>query len=80
LSIARTHDLKELLKGLVPHHAELRQLRRGAVFLFDYPVEFRYPGRCATTRQMKAALRWAGRMRLECRRLLGIREKRQPAP
>ena len=72
LPVRRTHDLEALLADLLPHHGELRRLRRGLSFLSDYAVEARYPGRDATKRQMMAALRWAERVREACRSLLGI--------
>jgi hypothetical protein len=71
--IRRTHDLVDLLQAALQHYIDLRGLRRGLLFLTDYAVDIRYPGRNATTRQMRAALRWAGRTREVCRRLLGIR-------
>jgi hypothetical protein len=67
LPLARTQECEDLLDVLLPHDPELRSCRRGAIFLSDFAVEFRYPGRNATTRQMRAALRWAGRMRESCR-------------
>jgi hypothetical protein len=80
VAITRTHDLEKLHKDALPHYAELRGLRRGLLFLTDYAVDIRYPGRDATTRQMQAALRWAGRTRQSCRRLLGLRDRRQRTP
>lgn len=72
LPITRTHDLESLLADLVPHFPSLRRLRRGLAFLSNFAVETRYPGKNATTRQMKAALRWAERVRQECRAILRI--------
>jgi hypothetical protein len=42
------------------------------VFLKQFAVEFRYPGKNATKRQATAALRWAERIRAACRGLLGL--------
>jgi hypothetical protein len=55
-----------------PHHPSLRALRRGLAFLSNFSVDIRYPGDRATKRQAAAALRWAAKVRNECRRLLGI--------
>jgi HEPN domain-containing protein len=72
-AVPRTHDLVALHKLLLPHHPELRNLRRGLEFLTDFAVETRYPGDHATKRQASAAERWAGSVRQVCRRILGIR-------
>src|SRR5258708_212121 len=62
LTIRKTHDLDVLLTALTPHHPSLRTLRRGLVFLTDFAVETRYPGKNARKRQAVAALRWADRI------------------
>src|SRR5262249_49887740 len=72
LSIPKTHDLDDLQKLLAVHHATLRRLKRGLVFLTDFAVDVRYPGNRSTSRQAVAALRWAGRVREACQSLLGI--------
>jgi HEPN domain-containing protein len=72
IAIPRTHVLTNILAVLVPHHPSLASLRRGLVFLTRFAVETRYPGDNATRRQAQAALRWAGRARAECRKLLGL--------
>ena len=77
LSVPKTHDLEALLNTLAPHHPTLRSLRRGLVFLSDFAVETRYPGRNASKRQAVAALRWKDRVRTQARALLGIRERRR---
>src|SRR5262245_50841422 len=69
--IPRTHDLVDLHQVLLPSHASLKPLLRGMLFLKQFAVEFRYPGKNARSRQATAALRWAGRVRQECRSLLG---------
>jgi hypothetical protein len=50
------------------------------VFLTQFAVEFRYPGKNATKRQALAALRWAERIRQECRTILGIKPPRRKKP
>ena len=77
LSVAKTHDLEQLLTVLLPHHVTLRSLRRGLVFLSDFAVETRYPGKNASKRHAVAALRWVDRVRSPARALLGIREPRR---
>jgi hypothetical protein len=47
------------------------------IFLTGFAVETRYPGKNATRRQAEAALRWAGRVRTEARKLLGILSRRR---
>ena len=73
LAIPRVHNLDDLLGLLSPHHPSLQRLRRGLIFLTDFAVEIRYPGDRASKRQAASALRWAGRVRAECRLLLGLR-------
>ena len=72
-----THNLDDLLKRLLPHHATLGSFRRGLIFLTDFAVDIRYPGRKASKRQATSALRWAGQVRTAARGLLGIRERRR---
>jgi HEPN domain-containing protein len=71
--IPHTHILRDLVNLLLPHHAELRSLQRGAKFLTRFAVETRYPGESASKRQAAAAFRWAGRVRAAARGLLGLR-------
>src|SRR5437773_871975 len=63
VSIPRTHNLDDLVALLVPHHAVLRSLRRGMIFLTDFAVDVRYPPVRAAKRQATSALRWAGKVR-----------------
>ncbi len=77
LAISRTHDLEDLLDLLLPHHASLGGCRRGLRFLSVFPVDPRYPLLRTTKRQAASALRWAGRVRQECRNLLGLRPPRR---
>jgi HEPN domain-containing protein len=79
LTIPRTHALEDLGNSLVLFHPILRSFNRGLGFLTGFAVETRYPGKTATRRQSKAALRWADRVRTAARTLLGLplRSKRQ---
>jgi HEPN domain-containing protein len=72
-AIPKTHNLKDLLKLLLPRDATLAPLRRGLDSLTRYAVEFRYPDWRTTTRQMNAALRHTERVRRELRQRLGLR-------
>jgi len=72
-AVPRTHDLFDVVDLLLPHDATLLSIRRGASSLTKYAVEHRYPQKQATTRQMEAALRNAGRVRAELRARLGLR-------
>jgi HEPN domain-containing protein len=74
--IPKTHDLDRLL-GLLPAHPSLRPFRRRLLFLNQFAVDTRYPGKDASKRQAAAALRWAGRVRDACRQLLGVRPPRR---
>jgi HEPN domain-containing protein len=74
--VPRTHELVDLLNLLVSDHASLRSHKRGLVFLTDFAVDPRYPGRDATKRQATATLRWTEKIRAEARALLGIRPRR----
>lgn len=76
-AVPKIHNLDEILSVLLPHHASLRPLRRGLIFLTDFAVGTRYPGENASKRQAVAALRWADRVRDACRSILGIRPSRR---
>jgi HEPN domain-containing protein len=81
LPVSRTHILEDLVVLLLPHHATLRSLRKGARFLTRFAVATRYPGRNATKRQATAALRWAGKVRTAARTQLKIpppRRRKKP--
>ena len=71
-AVPRTHDLGDLIDLVLPHDPSLAQLRRSAISLTKYAVEYRYPSMRATTRQMKSALRVAERFRTEVRARLGL--------
>ncbi len=73
LPVPRTHDLKELLNLLLPHDATLASLLSLLTSLNRYAVEYRYPGRSATIRQARAALRRMEVVRQELRTRLGLR-------
>jgi HEPN domain-containing protein len=77
LAIPRVHNLDDLLNLLLPLQSTLRRFRRGLVFLTDFAVDIRYPGRSASKRQAASALRWAGQVRDACRALLGVRPPRR---
>ena len=72
IAVAKTHELDRLLAVLLPFHPNLRSLKRGLDFLTDFAVDTRYPGNRANKREAASALRWAGRVRSECRGLLGL--------
>jgi hypothetical protein len=83
LPVPKTRDLGDILTRLLPCHPTLRALRRGLLFLTDFAVDSRYPGRTATKRQAAAAFRWTDRVRTTVRALLGIyprRPRRKNAP
>ncbi|HKB36610.1 MAG TPA: HEPN domain-containing protein [Gemmataceae bacterium] len=71
-AVPRTHDMEDLLDLLLPHDAKLASLRRRVSSLTKYAVEYRYPGLRATTREMKSALKIAGRVRKDFRARLGL--------
>ena len=77
LTIPKTHNLMGLYALVHPHHPVLRSVRRGLLYLSDFAVDYRYPGNWASKRQAVAALRWAERVRQECRTLLGIKPTRR---
>ena len=80
VNVPRTHDLDRLLSLLQSSFPSLGSMRRGLQFLSRYAVDTRYPGDNASKRQAAAAYRWAERIRLECRTLLGIKPPRKKKP
>src|SRR5215218_8316330 len=70
LLVPRTHNLEDLLSRLVLTHPCLSSLRRGCKYLNRFAVDARYPGFRTIKRQATSALRWAGRIRREARRIL----------
>jgi hypothetical protein len=71
--IPKIHDLTALVALVLPLHPSLRPLKRGLTMLKNYAVATRYPGLNATKRQAASALRWADRVRKECRALMGLK-------
>ena len=80
LPVPKTHDLEILLSNLATQFPALLKLRRGLSILVDYAVDSRYPGNHTTKRQATSALRWAVKVRVLCRNLLGLPpdKKRKP--
>jgi HEPN domain-containing protein len=72
LSVPKIHDLGPLRSDLLPHEPSLKSLKAACHILSRYAVEYRYPGFSTTTREMRAALRHAGRVRLKVRTILGL--------
>ena len=72
LPFRRIHLLKDLLALLAPHHPSLVPFRRGLTFLTRFAVDTRYPGDHASKREATSALRWAGKVRHACRKLLDL--------
>jgi HEPN domain-containing protein len=72
LVVPRTHELESLLDLLLAHDSTLARLRRGALFLSQFAVDYRYPDANATRRQAQSAVRWAERVRVELRATLGL--------
>jgi HEPN domain-containing protein len=72
LHIPHTHELDKLHVHLLPHYPALAPLRRILVSLSRFAIDYRYPGHSASTREMRAALRHAERVRLEARAILGL--------
>jgi hypothetical protein len=72
LSIPKIHDLEQLLAALLPRAGSLKSLKARLVILSRYAVDYRYPGFSTSTREMRAALRHAERVRLKVRAILGL--------
>ena len=72
LSVPRTHILEDVITMLLPNFSILRSFRKGARFLTRFAVATRYPGKNATKREATSALRWAGKIRMAARTLLGL--------
>lgn len=68
----KTHDLDKLLSLLLPVEPLWAALLPALLRLNDFAVEFRYPGRAATTQDVKAARRDASAVRKEVRSSLGV--------
>jgi HEPN domain-containing protein len=72
VSVPRTQDLELILTLLLPHDNLLRPLSRAVAQLSRFAVEFRYPGKRATTRQMQSALQNVEKVRTAVRSRLGF--------
>jgi HEPN domain-containing protein len=70
--LPKTHNLKDLLKLLLPHDGALSRLKRGLGSLSRFAVDYRYPGLRATNKRMQSAIKQAGRVRSELRLRLGL--------
>jgi HEPN domain-containing protein len=75
-SIPKTHDLLVLVALVQQSHPTVTGLRRGLTVLTRYAVAPRYPWFWTTKRQAASAVRWAAQVRIECRRVLGLRTPR----
>src|ERR1700693_4250827 len=64
--VPKTHEIKELLVALLPHDPTLRPFRRRLNGLTQYAVDYRYPGRHATTKQAESALQFVERVLGRC--------------
>src|SRR5438128_3489814 len=75
LPVPKIHELDDLLAMLLPRDATVQVVRRGLRGLSRFAVDYRYPGFHANRQKAQAALRRAGRVRLEVRTRLGLRTK-----
>ena len=69
---SRTHNLIELLEGLLPHHSQWESFRTPLNTLSQYAVAFRYPGESADKAIARDAMAMCKMIRAECRRTLGL--------
>lgn len=69
----RTHDLLQLLNVCVCIEPLWSAYAQVADTMSDYAVDFRYPGRSATLREAKSALKHCRSLRAEVRRSLGLK-------
>jgi HEPN domain-containing protein len=70
--IPKTHDLIALLNLLLPVEPTWKRLRAGLQGLSTYAVVYRYPGIFANKRTAREALAQCKKIRLICRRSLGL--------
>src|SRR5438105_804688 len=61
--LPKTHNLKDLVKLLLPYDGTLAPLQRGLRTLSRYAVDYRYPGLRATRKRMQSAMKQASRIR-----------------
>jgi HEPN domain-containing protein len=80
LFVPKIHDLVKLRDPLLSIHVSLAALERGLNVLNEYAVDIRYPEFFPSKRDARSAFRWAGQIRLACRRLLRLRERRKQEP
>jgi HEPN domain-containing protein len=78
LAFPKTHDLEKLHKLLPPAAGSLTVHQRAFKVLSAYAVDYRYPGRHASARQARSALRLAEVIRRDIRKLLGLRTRKPP--
>jgi HEPN domain-containing protein len=76
---AKTHDLVNLEKRLPSTAVVLKRYVRELKILSTFAVDYRYPGKHASARQARSALRWAEAIRLDVRKLLGLRNRKPKA-
>src|SRR5262245_59537126 len=67
VSVAKTHNLHDLINALLPNDPNLKRYRRGMRFLTRFAVATRYPGDGVNKRQLMASFRWATKVRAEVR-------------
>ncbi len=72
LMAPKTHDLKKLLKLILPLEPLWAALLTPLSALSEYAVEFRYPGHSASADDMKEALMHAKVVRKEVRLAFGL--------
>ena len=75
LPVPKIHELEDLLTMLLPGDATLQVVRLGLRGLSRFAVDYRYLGFHANRQKAQAALRRAGRIRLEVTTRLGLRTK-----
>jgi HEPN domain-containing protein len=75
LTIPKTHDLAGLIDLLLPRASTLKSFRRGLNRMSHFAVEYRYPRKHASARQVESALSQAERIRREIRTRLGLEAK-----
>jgi HEPN domain-containing protein len=77
IPVPRIHDLDVLLNLAIPGQPRSLGLRRAVNVLTQYAVEYCYPGSHASSRQARAALRHATRVREHVRHALALPVKKR---
>ena len=72
LSFSKTHDLSQLLTQTTAIEPSWAVLQPAAIFLSDFAVRFRYPGRKATKIQAQQAIKDCREMRRIIRTAFGL--------